>query len=143
MENALDVAIALACEAHRGQKDKAGQPYILHPLRLMLQFDSTPEQIVAVLHDVVEDSSVTLEHLRELGFQPEIIDAIDILSRREDESYDEFVERILASPIAIRVKIRDIEDNLNVSRLERLTEEDLRRIVKYHRALTRLRAADR
>jgi (p)ppGpp synthase/HD superfamily hydrolase len=141
MDTLLEVAIALACESHRGQVDKAGRPYILHPLRLMLGFESTAEQIVAVLHDVVEDSSVTLEHLRELGFEPGIVNAIDALSRRTGESYEDFIERVVADPLATRVKIRDLQDNLTVSRMPGLCDEDLRRVAKYHRALMRLKAA--
>jgi (p)ppGpp synthase/HD superfamily hydrolase len=77
--------LALACASHRGQMDKAGQPYILHPLRLMLGFESMSEQIVAVLHDVVEDSLITLERLLELGFDPSVVNAIDALTRRQGE----------------------------------------------------------
>jgi (p)ppGpp synthase/HD superfamily hydrolase len=87
MNNALEVAIALACESHRGQTDKAGKSYILHPLRLMLRFESTSEQIVAVLHDVIEDSSVTLDRLLELGFDPSVVNAIDALTRRRGEVF--------------------------------------------------------
>jgi (p)ppGpp synthase/HD superfamily hydrolase len=142
MHNVLEAAIALACESHRGQTDKGGRPYILHPLRLMLGFDSTSEQVVAVLHDVVEDSSVTLEQLRELGFDSSVVDALDCLTRRRAESYDDFVDRVAGNPLATRVKLRDIQDNLDLSRLGTLNAEDLQRIAKYHRALVRLRATD-
>jgi hypothetical protein len=142
MDNALEVAIALACESHRGQTDKAGKPYILHPLRVMLRFESTSEQIVAVLHDVVEDSSVTLDRLFELGFDPSVVNAIDALTRRRGESYDDFIDRILADPLATRIKVRDIQDNLDVSRLPSLGDEDLQRITKYHQALMRLKPDD-
>jgi (p)ppGpp synthase/HD superfamily hydrolase len=142
MQNALEIAIALACESHRGQIDKAGQPYILHPLRLMLACDSTPERIVAVLHDVVEDSSVTLDQLRDLGFDSSIVCAIDCLTRRHDESYDAFIDRIASNTLATRVKLRDLRDNLDLSRLSSLSDEDLQRICKYHRALMRLLAAN-
>jgi hypothetical protein len=142
VDNALEIAIALACESHRGQTDKAGKPYILHPLRLMLGFESTSEQIVAVLHDVIEDSSVTLDRLLELGFDPRVVNAIDALTRRQGESYDDFIDRILADPLATRIKHRDIQDNLDVSRLPSLGDEDLQRIAKYHQALMRLKARD-
>jgi hypothetical protein len=140
MDRLLEVAIALACDSHRGQVDKAGRPYILHPLRLMLGFESTAEQIVAVLHDVIEDSSVTLERLRELGFDPSTVSAIDALSRRQGEAYEDFIDRVLADPLATRIKARDLQDNLDVSRIPELSDEDLRRIAKYHRALMRLKA---
>jgi (p)ppGpp synthase/HD superfamily hydrolase len=141
MDNPLERAIALACEAHRRQTDKAGKPYILHPLRLMLRFSDTADQVVAVLHDVVEDSAITLDRLRELGFEPSIVAAIDCLTRRSGESYDAFIDRILADRLATRVKIRDIQDNLDLSRLPTLSDEDLQRVAKYHRALSRLQAA--
>ena len=141
MQNPLEVAIALACESHRGQTDKAGQPYILHPLRLMLRFESTSERIVAVLHDVVEDSSITLNRLRELGFDQHVVNAIDALTRRQGEEYDAFIDRVLTDSLATRIKIGDIVDNLNLSRLTTLNDEAMRRIAKYHQALTRLKAA--
>jgi (p)ppGpp synthase/HD superfamily hydrolase len=141
MDNALETAIALACESHRGQVDKAGRPYILHPLRLMLSFASTTEQIVAVLHDVVEDTALTLDRLRDLGFDPDVVAAIDALTRREGESYERFIDRVSADPLATRVKLRDLRDNMDMSRLSHLDENDLQRVAKYHRAMLQLTAA--
>lgn len=140
-QDALEVAIGLAAEVHRGQRDKAGKPYILHPLRLMMEFDTPLERTVAVLHDVVEDSAVTLERLAELGFDSTVIAAVDALTRRKAESYESFIDRVLANPVATRIKVQDIRDNLDVSRLSEITEEDLQRIAKYHRALKRLESA--
>jgi (p)ppGpp synthase/HD superfamily hydrolase len=140
MADLLEVAIGLACASHRGQVDKAGQPYILHPLRLMLCFETAAERIVAVLHDVVEDTGVTLEQLRGLGFDASIVAAIDALSRRAGESYDEFLGRIELDPLATRVKVQDLQHNLDVTRLPAMSDEDLPRIAKYHRALARLKA---
>lgn len=141
MDDALETAIALACESHRGQVDKAGRPYILHPLRLMLGFDSMSEQIVAVLHDVIEDTEVTLDSLRALGFEPDVVGAIDALTRRKGETYESFIDRVLENPLATRIKIRDLRDNMDLSRLSHLDKDDLRRIAKYHHALMQLMAA--
>ena len=130
----LEDAISIAAQAHRGQRDKAGAPYLLHPLRLMLRMDSEAAMMAAVLHDVVEDSDWTLERLREQGFAEEVIEAVACLTHRDGESYEEFVERLKANPLARRVKIADLEDNMNVLRIGRLGPKDLQRLEKYHRA---------
>ncbi len=135
----LEEAIALAVEAHRGQADKAGAPYILHPLRVMLGVAGPVEQVVAVLHDVVEDSGWTLERLRERGFPPEVCAALDALTRRPGESYEAFILRARADPIARTVKLADLEDNMDVRRLGELTAEDAERVRKYQRAWRALR----
>jgi (p)ppGpp synthase/HD superfamily hydrolase len=131
----LDSAIAIAAHAHAGQTDKAGRPYILHPLRLMLKIQSEAEMIVAVLHDVVEDSSVSLDDLRDRGFAEDILAAIDCLSKRAGEPYEDFIARITHNSLARKVKIEDIRDNLDLTRIEHLEERDLARAEKYHRAL--------
>jgi len=137
--NCLDKAIEIASKAHAGQIDKAGEPYILHPLRLMSKFNSTEEMIVAVLHDVVEDSEVTLQDLKGYGFSEDVITAIDCFSKRKSESYKDFIARISSSNLARNIKIEDIKDNLDVTRLGCLSEKDLARIKKYHEALTFLK----
>lgn len=131
----LERAIVIACGAHEGQLDKAGEPYILHPLRLMLHMATEAERIAAVLHDVVEDSQVTTEDLIAEGFAREIVHAVDALSRRKGEDYMEFVRRASEDPIARRVKQADLEDNLDLTRIRRLTDRDLERAHRYHRAL--------
>ena len=135
----LEDAIALAIEAHRGQKEKAGQPYILHVLRVMFQLETEQEQVAGVLHDLVEDTSYTLDDLRRLGYPDPVVTAVDCLTRREDESYEEFVERAGAHPIARRVKLADLEDNMDIRRLPEVTERDLERLNRYIRARTRIR----
>ena len=134
----LECAIQIALKAHRGMKDKGGVPYILHPLRVMLQMDTDLERIVAVLHDVVEDSTWTLDCLREEGFSDKVVEALDCLSKRDGEDYDDFVERVRMNPLAVAVKIADLQDNLDVSRLPGLTDEDKARIRKYEKALSTL-----
>jgi (p)ppGpp synthase/HD superfamily hydrolase len=139
----LDKAILIAAQAHLGQKDKSGAPYILHPLRMMLRFKSEAEMIVAVLHDVVEDNpDWTLERLRAEGFSAEIIDAVDHLTRREEESYKEFVKRAQQNPLARQVKLADLEDNMDLKRVKNLTETDKERLARYHKAWLKLTDSD-
>lgn len=134
----LDTALALAVEAHRGQLDKAGQPYILHPLRVMARVSTPTERLVAVLHDVVEDSPTTLDDLRRAGFSDEVVRAVDFLTRREDESYEAFIERVAGDPLARRVKLADLEDNMTLTRLAELDARAMERLGRYLRAYRRL-----
>jgi len=130
----LEKAIELAVESHSGQKDKGGSPYILHPLRLMMKMDNVSEMIVAVLHDVVEDTVLTLDHLKEKGFSERELSAIDHLTRRKRESYTKFIKRVKEDPIAVRVKLVDIEDNLDIKRLNMLTKKAIKRLKKYRKS---------
>ncbi len=134
----LDEALAIAVRAHRGQVDKAGEPYILHPLRVMMRLSPPDERIVAVLHDVVEDSPTTLDDLRAAGFADAIVRAVDHLTRREDETYEAFIERVEQDPIARRVKLADLEDNMTLTRLQTLDERAVERLGGYMRAYRRL-----
>ena len=138
----LDKAIAIAAEAHTGQVDKMGAPYILHPLRLMLRFEGETERMVAVLHDVVEDSTVTLADLRAAGFAPAVIDALDCLTHRAELSYTDYVARLSDNPLARRVKLADLEDNMDMRRLEVLTPKALARLERYHHAWIFLKGID-
>lgn len=131
-------AIAIAATAHEEQLDRANAPYILHPLRMMMRGQTVEEQIVAVLHDVVEDSEWTLEQLAAEGFPEHLIAAIDRLTRRSEESYDEFIDRILGNELATRVKRYDLEDNMSLTRMTQLTEKDTERLHRYHRAYQRV-----
>jgi (p)ppGpp synthase/HD superfamily hydrolase len=130
----VEDAIKLAIEKHHGQTDKAGEPYILHPLRVMAQMQTEAEQIVAVLHDVVEDSDVTLETLRGMGYSEEVVTAIDHLSRRKNESYEQFIQRIKPHPLAVRVKLADLRDNMDIRRNATLDEKALKRFKRYRNA---------
>jgi (p)ppGpp synthase/HD superfamily hydrolase len=137
----LEDAIIFAADAHRGRVDKAGRPYIWHPLRVALALDDAREQMAAVLHDVVEDTAVTLEQLRFEGLAEEIADAIHALTRPVTEDYAAFIERLAANPIARAVKIADIRDNLDPKRLALLlADERMRLQAKYEPALRRLTA---
>ncbi|MCK8502607.1 HD domain-containing protein [Myxococcus sp. MISCRS1] len=135
----LEDAIALAVEAHRGQRDKAGQPYILHPLRLMLKLETEEERTVAILHDVVEDTPWTIERLREQGYAEPVLRALEGLTRRQEESYEAFIERLRPDPLARRVKLADLEDNMDVRRLTQVTAKDLDRLARYRAAWARLK----
>ncbi|MCA9524318.1 MAG: bifunctional (p)ppGpp synthetase/guanosine-3',5'-bis(diphosphate) 3'-pyrophosphohydrolase [Myxococcales bacterium] len=134
----LEEAILIATAAHRGQRDRGGVPYILHPLRVMGKVSGSAERIAAVLHDVVEDTSVTLDDLRRAGFSDEIVDAVDALTRRESEGYDAFIRRLMPNAVARRVKIADLEDNLDLLRLPQLAEHDFQRLIRYRKAHARL-----
>ncbi len=131
----LERAILIAAEAHAGQVDKAGAPYILHPLRLMLQMENTEDRIVAVLHDVVEDTDWTLERLRKEGFPQSTIEAIDSVTWRKHEDYEDFILRAAKNPIGRRVKLADLRDNCDLSRIANPSETDYRRIDTYRWAI--------
>ncbi|MBV9469825.1 MAG: bifunctional (p)ppGpp synthetase/guanosine-3',5'-bis(diphosphate) 3'-pyrophosphohydrolase [Abitibacteriaceae bacterium] len=139
MPNLKD-AIALATVAHRGQVDKAGAEYIEHPLRVMHSVQGEEVQIVAVLHDVIEDTPVTLEALRQAGYSPAIIEAVELLTRREQDSYEAFIERVANNPLVRQVKIADLQDNLRIERIAEPTQQDYQRLEKYRRALNVLQS---
>lgn len=135
----LTKAILLAAKAHDGQEDKGGQPYILHPIRLASRAKTEEDAVVAVLHDVVEDSEITLFDLQKEGFSPAVIDALDCLTRRADESYEAFIQRIKLNPLATRVKLLDLEDNSDMNRIPHPSRQDYERIDKYKKAIAALR----
>jgi (p)ppGpp synthase/HD superfamily hydrolase len=135
----LEDAILLAAEAHQGQRDRNGQPYVLHVLRVMFRVEGEAQRTAAVLHDVVEDTPHTLDELRERGFSEEVVHAVDCLTHREDEPYEAQVERAASDPIARVVKLADLEDNMDLRRLEDVHERDLPRLQRYLRAWHRLK----
>ena len=124
----------IARKAHAGQVDKAGEDYFNHPKRVADNFYEDNDIIVALLHDVIEDTDITLEHLKKEGFNDDILTALDAMTKREGESYDLFIERVKDNPIALKVKMADLRDNMDILRLPELTEKDLQRIAKYHKA---------
>ncbi len=130
----LEDAILLAAQAHRGQRDKNGQPYILHPLRMMLAVSGEEARTVAVLHDVVEDTPVALDDLRAAGFAEAVVAAVDHLTRREGESYEAFIQRIQPHPLARVVKRADLRDNMDVLRLGTIDEGAVARLRRYRAA---------
>jgi (p)ppGpp synthase/HD superfamily hydrolase len=138
----LERAIEIAVSAHKGVKDKGGNPYILHPLRVMLSLNSEEEKIVGVLHDVVEDAEDwTFEKLQDEGFSTLILEGLKSVTKTsEDENYDEFVQRALTNAIGRQVKIADIKDNLDVTRIDILTEKDMKRLQSYKKSLMTLQS---
>jgi hypothetical protein len=109
----LDDAILLAAQAHHGKVDKLGRPYVLHVLRVMFMLESDEERIVGVLHDVVEESGVTLDRLRMLGYSERVVKAIDLLTwRKDEESYEGYIRRLKVDPLAVSVKRADLVDHL-------------------------------
>ena len=134
-------AIEIALDAHKNVSDKGGNPYILHPLRLMLQMDSEEEMIVAILHDVVEDSEKwSFNKLQAEGFSKKIINSLrSITKENENEDYEKFIDRSIRDKIGRKVKIADISDNLDISRLKEVTDKDILRINKYKKALEKLK----
>ncbi len=131
-------AVAIAATAHLGQFDSAGAPYVFHPLRVMARAATAAERMVAVLHDVVEDTAWTLQALREEGFPSEVVAAVDRLTRREGEAYDDYIERVAGDALAARVKVHDLDDNLDRARFVAPTDEDEARFARYERARRRL-----
>lgn len=127
----LERAIQIAVKGHSGQIDKAGQPYILHPLRVMLRMGDNTKRIVAVLHDVVEDTSVTLDDLRQAGFSIEEIEAVDALTKRPGETRLQAAARAACNPIAYEVKLADNADNMDLSRIASPTDKDQARMAEY------------
>jgi len=130
----LDLAIGIAVEAPRGQKDRCGAPYILHPLRVMFRVSTSRDRVVAILHDVVEDTDWTIDALAKKGFPPEITEAVDCLTKREGEPYDQFVQRSASNPIARKVKLADLEDNMDVRRNQEIGDKERDRFQKYLKA---------
>lgn len=127
----IEKAISVALEAHSGQKDKAGAPYLLHCLRVMLKGKTESEMITGVLHDTIEDTEVTAEYLHEKGFSDEIVEAVVCLTKTGNEKGEEYITRVLSNNIAKKVKLYDVEDNMNLLRLDSLVESDIERINKY------------
>lgn len=134
----LEKAILIATKAHNGQLDKGGQPYILHRLRVMQSCNSDLEKMCAVLHDVIEDTNISLNELREEGFSEEVLVILDLLTKKEQEDYSTFIDRISTNETACRVKIADLQDNMNLSRIKSPSIEDKKRVEKYMDAFERL-----
>jgi len=134
-------ALALAAIHHSGVLDKGGEPYILHVLRVMLHMKTEEERITALLHDLLEDTALTAEDLLESGFSSAIVDSVLLLTRSEEENYEEYIRRVAEDPLSRRVKLSDLKDNQNRERLpEPIRAEDRRRLEKYRAAEVYLKA---
>lgn len=133
-EELLEKSIKIAVEAHRGQKDRYGAPYILHATRVMQRLVTPEEKIAGILHDVVEDTDWTFEQLAKEGVPDQILKALDAVTKREGEEYEAFVKRGAANSLAKRVKLADLEDNMDLRRMPEVTEKDVPRLQKYVKA---------
>ena len=127
-------AMQIAIKVHNGQVDKGGNDYINHPIRVSENCSLDDDKIVALLHDTIEDGDITAEYLIMQGFPHDIVDAVLSVSRNKDEGYFDFILRCKANPIGRRVKIADLKDNMDITRLNELTEKDINRLKKYHKA---------
>jgi (p)ppGpp synthase/HD superfamily hydrolase len=134
----LEKAIHIATEAHKGQKDKAGMPYILHLFSVMQRGQTVNEKIVGVLHDLVEDTTWTLEDLRQQDFSEEIIEAVRCMTKTPEEDYETYLTKVKSNSLALQVKLYDLQDNMNILRLEEIRENDVKRLNKYLRVYREL-----
>ena len=138
MQDILGKAIAIAVESHTGQIDKKGDPYILHPLRMMFKADTMEEKIIAILHDVIEKTEKDFEFLRNAGISDKVILAVDALSRRSGESYDKYIDRVAQNKLAKTIKILDLKDNIYSLNIDKKEQNNSVQYVKYQTALNRL-----
>ena len=134
MNQLLEKAISIAVDSHSGQVNDKAQPYVLHPLRMMFKAVTIEEKIIAVLHDVIEKTTIDLEYLRSAGFSDRIVLAIDALSRRPQESYDKYIDRVRENKLAIKVKIIDLDDNISSLNLGESQNIESDKFLKYQKA---------
>ena len=135
-------ALTLAAKAHDGQHDRSGLPYILHPINVANQLETEDEIVLGLLHDVVEDSDVPLEEIRE-RFGDRIADALFLLTKRADEDYMDYIERVATDPLAVRIKLADLTHNMDPARHPNPDEWDLEHLAKYEKAKARLLEAQK
>lgn len=139
--NIIEKSLAMALSAYSGQRDKSGRSYILHPLRVMAKMQNEDEMAVALLHHVVKGSDYTAKDLMDAGIPSHVVGAVECLTRVDGEAYEEFIDRVQTNPLATAVMIADLEDKMDILRLERLGENELRSVAQYHkgwRTLTRV-----
>ena len=130
----FDKAVEIATKAHEGHTDKSGTPYIGHVMRVSLGCKTQKSKVIALLHDVIEDTPVTPKQLIAEGIPADIVEAVLILSRRQGEEYEQYINRVAPHPLCREVKIADLEDNMDVRRLAEIGEADVKRLKKYHKA---------
>ena len=134
MNSVLEKALEIALQAHRGQQDRYGEPYILHPLRVMTRVHTEEQKIVALLHDVIEDSAWTIEQLEQEGFVVEILEAVQALTKQPGEDYMNYIRRTAVTNLSLTVKMADLKDNMDLTRCKQLKPADLKRMEKYLKA---------
>lgn len=132
-QNLLSKAIAIATQAHHGQFDKQGVPYIMHPLQVMKNLNSDDEELncIAILHDVVEDTAITSDDLAQKGMTNRIVDGVILLTKTEGIEYEQYINTLIQNEDAIRVKLADLEHNMNPKRIKGTTPKDIARMEKY------------
>lgn len=130
----LQRAIALATKAHKGQTRFNGEPYILHPMRVMLKMGSAEMMAVAVLHDVIEDTRTTFDDVINIGFHAGMVDTLECLTHRKSEPYPDYISRVAENEFAVVVKLADLEDNLAILNLPEIALRDIKRIEKHYKA---------
>lgn len=128
-------ALKLCFKAHRDQIDKSGMPYVFHPFHLAEQMDTEESTIVALLHDVVEDTEYTLADLAAMGFPNSVIEALALMTHDPEVPYMEYVKGISVNPLASKVKLADLQHNSDLSRLDNVTEKEIKRVEKYRKAI--------
>jgi len=138
LKNLLDKAIQIAVNSHSGQTSDNGEPYILHPMRMMLQFDIEEERIVAILHDTIEKTHVDYGFLKDAGFCEEVLFAVDSLTRKPDENYDNYIQRVSKNKLATKIKVIDLLDNISSLRRES-KKMNASNYLKYQKALEYLK----
>lgn len=135
MNNFVDIALKIAAKAHKGQVDKAGKPYIHHPIHVASMMDTDEEKAVALLHDIIEDTCYTKDMLLKAGIPQNVADAVEIMTHTDDTDYFEYLAQVKTNPLALAVKIQDIIHNSDISRIKHPTENDYKRLEKYKKAL--------
>ena len=134
MNELLDKAISIAVDSHSGQVNDQSEPYVLHPRRMMFMAVTIEEKIIAVLHDVIEKTTIDLEYLRSAGFSDRIVLAIDALSRRPQESYDSYIDRVRENKLATKIKIIDLDDKISSLNLGESKNIESDKFLKYQKA---------
>jgi (p)ppGpp synthase/HD superfamily hydrolase len=137
MEHLLETAIRLAAKVHKGQTDRFGKPYILHVMRVMMKGHDFDEQVLGALHDVLERSALTVDDLRKKGFSTRVLKSLEHITRKPEETYEQYIERVMQDNLAVRVKLHDLADKMDLLHVETLSHADLKRynrqLAAYHR----------
>ena len=134
-QSMVDLALSIARQAHEGQLDKAGVDYIKHPIYVASQVETEEEKAVALLHDVLEDSSVTAEELLIAGLPETVVTTVQVLTKQTGQDYQTYLQAVKSNPLACRVKLADLKHNSDLSRLTSITEKDRARLKKYKKAI--------
>lgn len=138
-KNQIETAVWIALHAHENQQDKAGNPYVMHPIRVAVKLQNDDEIAAAFLHDVVEDSDITLNDLKKAGFNDNVLKIVSMMTKNDGDNYDDYINRIKEYAPAARVKLADLEDNMNLMRIKDPEANDYERITKYKKAYEYLR----